>query len=628
MTEQAQPRDTTWPAWWAALGLMFLAAMIQAGLLWRATVPAPDCVRFVALAQAIQQEGPLEALQGRHEQPLFPLAVWALHAVLAGLWGDGPSLWRLSAQGVSSAALVLTVLPVYLFSRQLYGGRAAAIGGALFCALPPLARLGPQGIGDGLHLLFFSWAAWGMVVALRPDGRGAIAVWHASGDRPTTTAVHPLWMLVPGLATAAALLVRAEATVLAATWFLTGLLLQWMPRWRQPWRRVMAGGGCYLLGLLAVGLPYLAVFQAQGAEEALRRMLGRPNTADIEPPPDIRVAFLHLDDGRQPSFAIKESGSSRRTGTWRGLRLFVGELGRAFWYWGAALILYGLWATRRLQGRPADWLVRVFALVFTVITLSFVAREGYLQARHLAPLVALTVGCAGHGVLVLAQDLLISALPMAPADQRKAGKTGLPMVALGSFAMQDPIAAFKARRTASGNAVPGASRIATAIGALAVIGCLAYFWKPVDAAEAAQRTAGQWLAAQPPGLVIDTRGLSQFFSGHPTAIYSDTPARLYDPQLRYFVVEAWEPQADSDRGQTLRMLLDAGGEKWQVFAGPKQRDRCRDVEVYRWRAEKFAEFQARLEREAEASGVRPPGLAETDARNRMAQQQQQPAPTR
>ena len=45
-----------------------------------------------------------------------------------------------------------------------------------------------------------------------------------------------------------------------------------------------------------------------------------------------------------------------------------------------------------------------------------------------------------------ARILLISALPMAPADQRKAGKTGLPRPtygrcpALGSFAMQDPIA--------------------------------------------------------------------------------------------------------------------------------------------------------------------------------------------
>jgi len=599
VTEQLQPREAgratrfwSWRSPWVAPALlMVLSCAVQLVVLARPTVPAPDCVRFVTLAQTIQQEGPLAALAGRHEQPLFPLAVWLGHAVLAWLLGDGPSLWRLSAQGVSSAALVLAVAPVYLISRQLYGRRAALIGSVLFCVLPHVARLGPQGIGDSLHLLLFGWAAWGILIALRPDGRGAVAVEQEGDSRPcdgeddrhARRILRPAWMIVPGLATAVALLVRAEVVVLAAAVPLTLLALQAVPRWRGPWRSRLAGCAWYGLGLLAVGLPYAAVFQTNGSSEALRRLLGRPNTSAVQLPPDMRVAYLHLVDGLAPSFAIKESGTLRRCGVGAVLRLFGEELSRAYWYWVGLLALYGLWAARRLQGRPADAFVRVFVLLDVLLTLAFVMREGYLQARHFAPLVMLTIGWAGYGVVMLASRLAGWAGSLRPAF-----------------------------RAAERRTIDGPARAAVAVTVLAAVGCLAYFGRPVGEADEAHRAAGQWLAAQGPGLVIDTRGLTGLFSGHPTALYSDTPAMLFDPRLGYFVVETWEHQVDTDRGHTLRTLLEAGAEKVHVFAAPPVRDRCRDVEVYRWRAEAFAQFHERLVHTAEIRGVTPPGWPDTE----------------
>lgn len=566
--EHARPIAATRPilassarrSWRVLLGLMTLAVVVQGWLLWQPAVPAPDCVRFVALAQSIQEHGVLETFQKQNEQPLFPMAVWLAHAVLQTILGDAPGLWRLSAQAVASGALVLTVLPVYLLSRRLYGFHAAGIGAALFCTLPHIARLGPQGISDPLHCLFFAWAAWAVVAWLDPLGRGAIAACHEGDSREAAGAASPLWMLFAGLATATAILVRAEAAVLAGAILLSSLLLQAAPRWRQEWRAVFSAWGWYSLGLLAVGLPYLALLHVQGPEAAVRRMLGRPNNAKIEAPPNVRAFQLCMINDRPLSFDIKEAGTSRRPGLISGLRLFAKELPPAFWYWGALAALYGLWATRRLRGRPVDWFVRTFSAVYCLTVLIFATREGYLQARHFAPLVILTIGCAGHGIVVLGHRI--------------------------TAAWRGAVAR---RLEAGGRLTPAAAIVA----AIAIAGCLAYFLKPVGAADGAHRAAGQWLATQPPGIVVDTRGLTGLFSGRPTGLFSDAPVLLFDPSLAYFVVESWEVSADSRRGRTLGMLLGAAGEQIRAFPAPECHSHCRDVEVYRWDPEAFTRFQVR-----------------------------------
>ncbi len=59
--------------------LVVLAALVQAVVIGRARVPSLDAVRFVGIAQAIDQQGLAETLRTEPQQPLFPVWVCTVH---------------------------------------------------------------------------------------------------------------------------------------------------------------------------------------------------------------------------------------------------------------------------------------------------------------------------------------------------------------------------------------------------------------------------------------------------------------------------------------------------------------------------------------------------------------------
>ncbi len=541
---------------WAmpVIGLLTLSIAVQALVITRAAVPELDAMRFVEEARQFDEQGFLAALRGRQDQPLFPLSVWLVHRFLLDAAGDFPAAWAISAQLAAAIPLVLTIVPVYFLSVRLLGTAAGLAGAVLFGLLPKAAQLGADGISDSSHLLWFSLAFWAVVVYL------------TEADDPSRRRSSRLFWA--GMATGMALLARVEVLVLWTALLGMLMLSQVFPRHRMAWPALLKGVGCLVLGTgLSFG-SYLAAAGVSRPREMVDRVLGHhlpPERASpLRSAPPLAVATVwRLEDGQPMSFTRRDpSLSLRRHTVVAALRKSIVDLANAFNMGIGLFALVGFWQIRRRPVRPVDWLVRMFVIVYFLLAAGFAAREGYVSPRHFLVVIVAAIGCAGYG-------LVQSGVWLASRYRRRAGASTRARGLVCSWTLV----------------------------LIAAITCLSKDVPPLRATRLGHRQAGQWLArAATPGSVLDTWGLSGFYSGRKTWRYDQPQLLLGDPDLAYVVLQQRELTFATTRSRTLRRLLELAAEPAARFADP-----CpvgggigESVVVYRWYPERFSRAVASL----------------------------------
>ena len=570
---EAAPSPGSGCSRWAApvIGLLLLSIAVQVLIIARAAVPELDTVRFVEAARQFDEQGFFAALRGRQDQPLFPLSVWLVHRLLLHTTGDFPAAWAISAQLAAAIPLVLTIVPVYFLSVRLLGTAAGLAGAVLFGLLPKVAQLGADGISDSSHLLWFSLAFWAVVVYL------------TEADDPSRR--RPWRLFWAGLATGMALLARVEVLVLGST--LLGLLLlaQAFPRYRMAWPALLAGIGCLVLGTGLLFGSYLAVVGVSRPRDVLARAMGRhvpPDEASPSrsaPPPPAVPAIWRLEDSQPMSFARRDpSLSLRRHTVAAALEKSVVDLAKAFNMGIGLFALVGFWQIRRRPLRPVDWWVRTFVIVYCLLAAGFAVREGYVSPRHFLVVIVAAIGCAGYGLVqsgVWLASLNILDFRFWILDSVSSHK---PQTPRPESKIQNPKS--KIHLACSWSLV-----------ALAAITCLPEDVLPLRATRLGHRQAGQWLArAAAPGSVLETWGLSGFYSGRKTWGFNDAQWLFGSADLAYVVLQERELTFATTRSRTLRRLLELAAEPAARFADP-----CpvgggvgESVVVYRWYPERFS----------------------------------------
>lgn len=519
------------------LALITLSATIQAWVIAHARVPALDAVNFVAHAQWIERDGVIAALSADPAPPLYPLSILAVRRAADACGCE--LTWGLAAQLAAAIPLVLCIVPVFALARQVTSNtRAAFIAGLLFVVMTQVARMGAEALSDSAHLLCFCTAL----------------VCAGSAITAQSTRRRVVFSLTGGMCIGLAILARVEAWVLLPAVALTPLCVvdqSWLARLRQA--------SLHTLGTLAgialvVGLCF-APLGVQQPHDLVERLLARRGFVEETPlnlPPTIPHATFadsadwQLTSGESMQFGRKDpSVSIRFRGLVAAVTRFVDELLQSWQYLVGLLAAVGCLIARDRWWRPIVWLHRNVFLIFTLGLLAFATRHGYLERRHLLPLVVVSLPWASCGVLWLGE-----------------------------------------KWAALRNWQPGRSQVAVA--SITAVLLVSTTLLPLHPGRTAHREAAEWLRAQlDGGSVLDTIGHSALYTDRTTYRHEIAPAALADPSLQFMVIETSELGYNSGRAATLRELVARFGTLAARFEPPAGRVGP-TVHVYRWSPDRFA----------------------------------------
>jgi len=548
------------------VGLLATACVVQTWVVAHAPLTALDTVNFVGHAQLIERVGLSTAVREESAPPLYPLTILAARQV-AELF-DVEISWALAAQLAAAIPLVLCVLPVFALSRQVADQTAAVAATMLFIVMTQFARLGGDALSDSVHLLLFC-------TALAIIGRGL---------QSTTIRHQGAYCLVAGGCVSVALLARAEACILLPIVMLAQVCISNADRFT----RSFACGAALALGVLLTFVPLQGAMGVDRPSECFARIVSTRGFVEESPLNDPLMstesheatAAPVLADGRPMQFGRKDpTVSIRFRGLFSALMRFVTEFVQSVQYFVGLLALVGLWRGREYWWSRVAWLHGSCFVVYSTAVLGFAVLNGYLERRHLLPVVVVLLPWAGRGALECGAAVARWLSKHDPVkNPRAAGRQ-----AAGSFPCRS-------------NPQPDGLRLVENLAhlaplaavALASLACLSTTLLPSHPGRTAHAQAADWLLANNnSGAVLDTVGHTALATGRKTYRHEIAAAALADPELQFLVIEQAELSYDSRRAATLRELVQQRGRQVATFSPPAGRAGP-VVHVYQWQPDRTA----------------------------------------
>jgi 4-amino-4-deoxy-L-arabinose transferase-like glycosyltransferase len=131
--------------------LLLLSAILKGVMALFIGVINHDGVLYITAAQKLAAGSFKEALD-IHGMPLYPLFIVLTHYVVPN--------WIAAARLVSIVASILTIIPLYLLTKEIFSRKAALWACAAFALLPLSNHLSVEIIRDPLFLFFLAWATY------------------------------------------------------------------------------------------------------------------------------------------------------------------------------------------------------------------------------------------------------------------------------------------------------------------------------------------------------------------------------------------------------------------------------------------------------------------------------------
>jgi len=374
-----RPKADRW--FWAALvGVVFALGAYHICLTTCRTTVAKDAVEYIHQARGLLSD-PVETVRTSVKPPGFPAIILLGRTVLFPVRGlmREDLLWAVSAQSVSFAAYLGTILLAGAIARVLAGRRASLLGVAVVSLLPTYTAYGFDGLSDYPSVVFVSGGLYLAMVAVARR--------------------RPWWMIAAGLLAGAAYLIRPEGLLLVAVPAEACAARQAIAARGERAERIRwtAAAGLLLLVAAVFVVPYMV-------------LMGSPLPKKATPPPSQEGPAASGPHGQAAPAAHGRPAGSQRVfcagvadwgGAWEVLDHFATLLRVYF----APLFVIGavVWFRRRIRG-PTD-AVFVLVVVLLLVGVGLVALHnavyGYTSRRHWVPLTVPLAGFLGLGSLVV-----------------------------------------------------------------------------------------------------------------------------------------------------------------------------------------------------------------------------------
>ena len=350
------------------LAIVLLSASLQVVGMARSTLPAQDGLKFLRVARAFQNGPWLDAIRGSDQHPLYPACVAAVQPVVSVASGSGPLSWRLAGQIVSATAAILTLFPLFVFTRNLFADREALLSCLLFALLPSTSGIGHETLSDGLSLFFFTTAL-------------------ALGERTWRLGL-PRDAIGAGLAAGLGYWTRPEAAVVALA---IGVPLSLGAIRRHGTQPAIALGVAFLAMVGAY-----AVTKGEVSEKLALRQVAGLNSAHPLSRKGPHWLPPGLDDPRLDFSPKEESAVPRPIGPIRSTARVVEVWTEGMGWFLAPVVLWGILHTRSDNGRGIPL---TYAILFTAVLVRHSAGLGYLSERHTLTLVIAALPWASSGLI-------------------------------------------------------------------------------------------------------------------------------------------------------------------------------------------------------------------------------------
>jgi 4-amino-4-deoxy-L-arabinose transferase-like glycosyltransferase len=315
------------------------------------------------------------------DHPLQPILIVAAHHLVGG---DGPGSWQRAALVLCFTSGVLLVIPIYLFTLELFGSETAWLACLVTIANPIMGYVVLNVLSESTFLLWWTFGLWAAVRFLREGQFFWLPLAIAFGALGYLT--RPEGMLLP-LALAASLLILPFSRATRINW----------PRW---WRALafLVGGLVILVG------PYIAVKGSLGTKPPIAQVLGLA--------PQAHSLALEREAPLSPGQTAIE--------TYKGAMIRVLEVFRdAVTVPLVPFAFVGIVLTGRnaFRARAALFLAIVLA-ASAVALLRLHATAGYCTPRHaLIPGMLLTIASA-HAIAEIVRRISIPGRWLGTANER------------------------------------------------------------------------------------------------------------------------------------------------------------------------------------------------------------------
>lgn len=356
-TAQARSAGGTGADWRCLAVLALLALALRGWQLTHTEVASRDSIGYIRIAWELEHGPWREVMPRSLQHPGYPLALLAISGpVRHYCHADLATLMQYSAQLTSALASVLLVIPTFYLGKELFNRRIGLWGALFFQCLPASGR----GMADGLSEPVFLLAA------------SAALAFACNGLRRGSVVTMTLCGLCGGLA----YFTRPEGALIVV---LTGVVLvglQFAPRWRRPWRRVLIQGAALSVAAAVIAVPFIITIGHLTTKHTSKSILSLP---------ELKEPTSRAMPAASPPFAAwwPDLQSDPSTRIWWGALTLVEILARAFFYvlWVPAAL--GAWWFRdRLREAPGSWVLLLLSLVLTLLLYRVAQLLGYLSDRH------------------------------------------------------------------------------------------------------------------------------------------------------------------------------------------------------------------------------------------------------
>jgi hypothetical protein len=368
---------------WLALAVL-ITATLQAVIIGRAYSIHVDGLTFIGIAQDFQRD-PIGTMRVKDQHPGYPALVLAAASLARPcVHLSEPDLWTLATRVASGTCGILSVIVCWLFARRLFDDQVANITALSFAVLPLFRLIAADALSDTQHLLLYLLAAW---LAAEGFARDQIR-----------------WFAAAGAASGAAFWVRPEGLEVA---LITGVLLACQMLLQ---RRLRAGVALVAVGAAAmiVIAPYIVL---AGKITSKQLPWAKRQAVPVFVVTESQAAQREAQKGAPASAPLVAAPAavSQRVAARVALKAaitFIKNIVWGFRFVFLPLYLIGNWELYRR--RPAWWVVLLpaclgalhIAVLFGVYFIS-----GYIDQRHVMPIVALGLPFAALGSIYVAEKL-------------------------------------------------------------------------------------------------------------------------------------------------------------------------------------------------------------------------------